>query len=182
MKQKKGFPVMKVVVALVVGLIIGLGVYYILDEVLKVTPSAQVAQTQSAPLPENMNALVSVATWIPNGGWTTPAMTTESTPYGELSGYSTTGTVTQDQAYMDPFEHKQELSGMGYTADPMLDASGPGSNMWGYKRTVDGKEQILVLGYKTEPTSNNPNEPLQFNCPCQIQVSAFVSEPFTSQE
>ncbi len=178
MKQKKGFPVVKVVAALVVGFSIGLVVYYVFDEVLKITPSAQESQTQNAPLPENAGALVSVATWIPNGGWTTPAVTSESTPYGELSGYSTTGTVTMDQAYMDPFEHKEELSGMGYVADPMLEASGPGSNMWGYKRTVDGKEQILVLGYKTQPTSSKPNEPLQFNCPCTIRLSAFVSEPF----
>lgn len=180
-RSKRVYTIEKVIIALVVGLIIGLGVYYIFDEILKVTPSSKASQARSAPLPENMGALVSVAVWIPNGGWTTPVVTTESTPYGELSGYSTTGMVTLDQAYMDPFEHKEELSGMGYEADPMLDASGPGSNMWGYKRTVDGKEQILVLGYKTQPTSSNQNEPLQFNCPCKIAISAFVSEPFDSK-
>lgn len=176
MAAQRTFPFVKVIVALAVGVIVGLGIYYLFDVVLK---DNSAGQAQNTPLPQNADVLVSVAVWIPDAGWSVPSKTTESTAYGSLPGYKTVGTVTSDQAYLDPFEHKQELEGMGYVPDTGLDASGPGSNMWGYKRTVDGKEQILVLGYNTQPSSSNPNEPLQFNCPCQIEVSAFVSDPFT---
>lgn len=62
--------------------------------------------------------------------------------------------------------------------DNNLAADGPGSSLWGYKKEVDGKTQIIIFSYKTQPTSNKPDEPLQFDCPCKVDWSVFISYPF----
>jgi hypothetical protein len=143
------------------------------------------SQTVHAPKTTNttMNPqtalLIDVAVWYPSAPWTTPKATSEQTQYGDLSGESMSATVTSQTAMLPHFEQQQTLKAKGFMPDMMLAADGPGSSMWGYKKDDGATSQILTFSYKTQPTSSNPNEPLQFNCPCKLDISVFSSSPFT---
>ena len=117
-----------------------------------------------------------------NANWSTPQKASEQTMYGTLSGEKITATATSASAMVEPYEDKQALAAAGYTSDLNLAAGGPGSSVWGYKRMVNGKKQVIIYSYQTQPTSNNPNEPLQFNCPCKVGLSVFVSDPFNDKQ
>lgn len=177
MAAKKKFSWMKFVVIFVIVFVVVGGIWHFFSPKTE-APDTSMQQVQ-IDAPQGEVILGDVATWIPDAGWSNPAPASETTMYGDLSGYATSGTVTSQQASLDHFEMMPELEQLGFTADTNLAASGPGSDVWGYKRMVDGGEQVLILSYTTQPTSSNPNEPLQFNCPCQIQVKGFVSNPFT---
>lgn len=109
--------------------------------------------------------------------WGNPVNTTQQTPLGTFSGQEMTGMTTTSSPMITHFENVKELSKMGYKANQNLSADGPGSSQWGYSKDADGTTQIIIYSYKTAPTSNNPDEPLQFNCPCSTTVSVFVSTP-----
>lgn len=132
---------------------------------------------------ENSTVLfTSASTTLPSANWGKPTVTSESTTYGNLSGMAISGKITSDQAMVNPYEDKTELAKEGYKEDLNLAASGPGSNVWGYKKTENGKSQVVIYSYQTEPTSSNPNEPLQFNCPCQVNLMVFISDPFNEKQ
>lgn len=122
--------------------------------------------------------LVDAAVWYPSAPWTEPTSTSMETPYGNLQGQQITATVTSDKAYLDHFEIVDMLTKLGFESDPGLAADGPGASSWGYIKNENGEKQIMLFSYKTQPSSNNPNEPLQFDCPCKIDVTVFVSNPF----
>jgi len=141
----------------------------------QVTAPEQLSAKDYAPL------LVQVAVWYPSAPWSTPAVTTEETPVGELKGQFIKATVTQNEAMLPHFEDVEHLSSKGYTLDETLSADGPGSSTWGYSKTVGDRKDILLFSYTTKPSNSNPNEPLQFNCPCHIEVTVFTSDaPVTS--
>jgi hypothetical protein len=119
----------------------------------------------------------SVNTTLPSANWSTPSTTTEQTIYGNLSGLEESGMITSKEPSITAFEDPNDLTSLGYKKDISLDASGPGSNVWGYKKTENGKSQIVMFSYATQGTSN-PNEPIQFNCPCKVSLKVFVSDPF----
>ncbi|MEK7572162.1 MAG: hypothetical protein AAB553_07880 [Patescibacteria group bacterium] len=116
-----------------------------------------------------------IPTWYPEATWEAATTTQEQTPYGEMNGLLITGTTTIDTASIPHFEKAEELQKLGYQPDMALSADGPGSSTWGYSKEQDGKQQIILFSYKTEPTSSNPDEPLQFNCPCTTDLSVFLS-------
>lgn len=123
--------------------------------------------------------LVDVAVWYPSAPWTEPKKTTEETTYGNLSGENMQASVTASTASLSQFENVSELKAKGFTTDINLAAGGPGSSVWGYKSEKGEKMQVIIFSYKAQPTNNNPNEPLQFNCPCKINMNVFVSNPFS---
>ncbi len=108
--------------------------------------------------------------------WTKPVDTTEQSPIGTFPGKIMTGTLTTSNAILTHFENVKELSRMGFKADQNLSADGPGSSQWGYSKESNGETQIIMYSYKTSPTSTNPDEPLQFDCPCNTSVSVFLSD------
>lgn len=109
--------------------------------------------------------------------WAKPSDTTEQTPLGTFPGQIMTGTLKTENAMLTHFENVKELSKMGFKANQNLSADGPGSSQWGYSKESNGETQVIIYSYKTSPTSKNPNEPLQFNCPCNTTVSVFLSDP-----
>ncbi|HVT00685.1 MAG TPA: hypothetical protein VHE53_00440 [Patescibacteria group bacterium] len=123
-----------------------------------------------------------VKVWLPGVSWSTPKKTSEQTMYGDLKGEESTAQITTKTATVSQFENVKELNSMGYHQDINLEAGGPGSSIWGYKKTDGKMSQIVTFSYNTTPSSNNPNEPLQFNCPCKTTLKVFVSDPFNEKQ
>lgn len=132
--------------------------------------------TQTQPNPD----FKLITTSLPSANWTTPVPSTEQTLYGNLTGQAATGQITSQQTSMNQFEDVNAITAQGYKKDINLDAAGPGSTVWGYKKTENGKTQVIILFYKTQGTTN-PNQPIQFNCPCKIDLKVFVSDPFNEK-
>lgn len=149
-----------------------IGAIFFLDQQKKNTPSQQITNPNVTP---ETALLADIAVWYPSAPWTAPKKVKEETPYGNLSGESMQATVTSPTASIPHFEIASQLKTKGFVPDPGLSADGPGSSMWGYKRDESIFHQIIIFSYKTEPTSSNPNEPLQFNCPCKVTINVFVS-------
>lgn len=112
---------------------------------------------------------------LPDSTWSKPVATTENTSTGNVSGEKITTTLKSKEAMLTHFENVSDLKQMGFTQDSNLSADGPGSSVWGYKNPTTN--QVILYSYNTKPTSSNPNEPLSFNCPCEMSVSVFVSNP-----
>ena len=143
-------------------------------------PKSSLQQSSVTPtLSPETSLLVDAAVWYPSAPWTEPKSAAQETYYGTLSGQSIQATVTQPNATLPHFETVSMLSEMGYQPDNNLAADGPGSSSWGYTKEANGQKQVMTFSYKTRPTSSNPNEPLQFSCPCQVDITVFVSKPFT---
>ncbi len=119
---------------------------------------------------------------LPSANWSKPQGASEQTMYGDLKGMEISGQISSEQASINPFENKDELTKMGYKEDLNLSASGPGSNVWGYKKTTNGKSQVVIYSYQTAPSSSNPNEPIQFDCPCNVTLKVFISDPFNEKQ
>lgn len=136
----------------------------------RVTAPVQNENTTLAPMTQYINNT--------NESWSNPTQATEQTMYGNLTGEEMTTQITSDQAMVSPFENSTTLKNEGFELDNNLAAGGAGSSVSGYKRMVNGKTQVLLYSYQTQPTSNNPNEPLQFNCPCKVSLKVFLSETF----
>ena len=132
------------------------------------------------PATSNQATLAPMSQYVNNSNesWSEPKEATEQTMYGKLAGEEISTLVTSDQAMVEPFENQTTLKSEGFETDNNLAAGGAGSQINGYKRSVNGKSQVLLYSYQTEPTSTNPNEPLQFNCPCKVNLKVFLSEPF----
>lgn len=107
---------------------------------------------------------------LPNASWTTPETTSMQTALGNTTGQKITGMVNSDKALIPHFENVQELKSMGYEENMNLSADGPGSSTWGYTKG----NNMVIFSYKTTPSTNNPNEPLEFDCPCDVSVSVFT--------
>lgn len=124
--------------------------------------------------------LVITKTELSSSTWGEPQKTTELTPYGNLNGVKLSGKLKTNQATLPHFEDSEVLRKLGYLPDNSLSADGPGSSVWGYKKQNNGKISIILYSYNTKPSSNNPDEPLQFNCPCSMSVSVFISDSISS--
>ncbi|HVZ66756.1 MAG TPA: hypothetical protein VG917_00670 [Patescibacteria group bacterium] len=120
--------------------------------------------------------------WLPDTSWSVPTKTSEQTMYGDLKGEQSTAQITTKQASVNPFENVKAMNDLGYQQDLNLAAGGPGSSVWGYKKTEGNMMQIVTFSYNTAPSYNNPNEPLQFNCPCKTTLKVFVSDPFNEKQ
>jgi len=118
---------------------------------------------------------------LPKADWSADTTISEQTTYGYLTGKEINGYQISGNAQTQHFENVLELTKLGFEKDLSLQASGPGSSSWGYKKIKAGKTQIILFSYITEPTSSNPNEPLRFVCPCKINLKVFVSDPFEAQ-
>lgn len=137
-------------------------------------------ETKIQPTQESVTAkdiFAQLPVWTPHT-WSNPQTVTTQTLYGNLSGVQTTSQVTSPQAHMTHFENDTFIKNLGFVMDNNLSADGPGSSVWGYKKTSGTQTEIVVFSYQTKPTSSNPNEPLQFNCPCTVTLTTFVSNPF----
>lgn len=172
-KAKHAFPVKKVFIILVLVLIV-LSVIFLLitKPLVKINPQTppQLSTQDYSPI------LVQAAVWYPSAPWSTPAVTTQTTPIGEMKGQFIKATITTPQANVSHFEDPNYLAAQGYTMDNNLSADGPGSSTWGYSKTTNGETDILLFSYSVQPTSSNPNEPLQFNCPCQATITVFSND------
>ncbi len=118
-------------------------------------------------------------TSLQNINWSKAQETSQQTFYGLISGRLYTFSISSNEAQIQTFENKAELSKLGFILDSNLAASGPGSNIWGYKKVTNGKTQIILFSYRTRPSSNKPDEPLQFNCPCAVDLNIFISDSFS---
>jgi hypothetical protein len=112
---------------------------------------------------------------MPEAHWSEPVEAKKETFYGNIPGVSRTATIKTQEATVPHFGQSVFFRDLGYDADKNLAADGPGSSQWGYVKNVDGKKQIVTFGYHVKPTNSNPNEPLQFDCPCQTTMTVFVS-------
>lgn len=172
----------------VVLLVVGIGSFFMLQKPTPTTPQSSTtpSPTSEAPTPPPVKVsqtaqtiFTTLPSSLPSATWETPISSNLTTSYGNATGYLENGSITTEQTSLPHFEDKATMSSLGFTADNNLSADGPGSSLWGYKKTTGNEIQLVIFSYKTASTSSNPNEPLQFNCPCQTQVSVFVSNPFT---
>lgn len=130
------------------------------------------------PAADLVGVLADVAVAYPSAPWSNPLVASQETFYGLLTGAEMHATTTSQTASLQPFMSPDDLARLGFTIDKNLYANGAGSGMWGYKRTVNKKSQILLFSYTTHPTSQKPNGPLQFTCPCKMDITIFASSPF----
>ena len=152
---------------------------------LKKTQSPSSTNTNSAqPTLSSLDTSVfgQLPTWLPEVNWSSPQPSTQTTLYGTATGKEVTGIITNENASMPHFDNADYLKTLGFSSDVNTQADGPGSSTWGYKKTTGDQIQLILFSYKTTPSNNNPNEPLQFNCPCKATVSVFVSNPFVPQK
>lgn len=110
--------------------------------------------------------------------WSNPEKTSEKINGTTVSGTKIEATVSGQITDFMNFENKDILEKQGFVRDNSLAADGPGASTWGYKRSDDDRTQFVLFSYSTKPTNNNPNEPLEFDCPCEIMLSVFLSKPF----
>lgn len=172
-KKKKNFPrkYILIILALVIGAAVILG---ITENPLK---STLVSSTTSFSNPSTTPELIlqTVTSELPNATWVGPTVATQSTPNGQISGIQSTAQISTENPMLTHFENSQKLKDMGFSVDNNLMADGPGSSMWGYSKDTNGQKQYILISYKTQPTSDNPNAPLEFNCPCKMDITVFVS-------
>lgn len=119
---------------------------------------------------------------IANAQWSATQATTENTAVGNLSGHQRTTTITSPTASLTSPENVSQLTSLGFSVDNNIAADGPGSSQWGYQRQVNGQTQYLLYSYNTTPSNNAPNQPLSFDCPCQMTVTVFLSDPSASAQ
>lgn len=120
--------------------------------------------------------LVNAAVWYPSAPWSKPALDTQVTSYGKLQGESIHAQITSNKSYLDHYEDTNALKTQGFLLDNSLLADRAGASLWGYLKTDGKTKQVILFMYETQPTSNNPNKPLQFTCPCKINTTVFVSK------
>ena len=118
--------------------------------------------------------LAQIATWYPSAQWSSPQVDKQTTINGDFTGESMSATVTTQQANLPHFEDTNALKQMGYVPDNNVSADGPGSSQWGYSNTNGTVKKIIIFSYKVSPSNTNPNEPVQFNCPCATKLNVFV--------
>ena len=104
-----------------------------------------------------------------------------SSYYGRLTGKQIEATMTTQQVTIPHFEDSAFLQNLGFDQDRNISADGPGSSVWGYKKTTGSSSQVVLFSYTTTPVTVVPNEPIQFNCPCTTNLSVFVSDFFLSK-
>lgn len=137
---------------------------------------AAASTKNAAQLTETQTKIISqLHLWMPTAIWSDPAASQEKTYYGDVLGSEVTGTLKTQEATVPHFENPELLNSLGFSPDTNLSADGPGSSEWGYTKETNGERQFILFSYQTEPTSTDPNEPLQFNCPCQTKLTVFVS-------
>lgn len=122
----------------------------------------------------------SVTASTPKVDWSDTSTISTQTAYGYLTGRQITGQKLSNDAQTEQFENVTDLANLGFEKDVNLQAGGPGSSSWGYKKTKNGKTQVILFSYVTEPSSSNPGEPIQFVCPCKIDLTVFVSDLFVN--
>lgn len=140
-------------------------------------PSLPTSHTAIPPT-DLVNVLAEVALSYPSAPWSEPLVATQITPYGTLKGAQIKATITSPQAYITPFVSNDQLKKLGFALDNSLAANGAGSGIWGYKKVDNKFSQILLFMYQTHATSDNTNEPLQFHCPCTMDITAFISNEY----
>lgn len=165
---------MKYLLIVLILFALGLAGSYAFKQMKQPEVKQQITTVQVSP--EADRIFSQMATWLPNATFGLPKETTEATGEGEFSGESLSGFTMSETASMDHFEDEAYMESLGYTLDNNLSADGPGSSVWGYSKDVNGKKQIVLFSYETKPSDSDPNTPLQFNCPCNTNVKAFVSE------
>lgn len=161
----------KFVLFIVIILALG-GIYFVVQKNQSETTPLQTEKTATSTSGKVFQQLPS---WFPNSSWSQPQPATQETPYGSLSGMKSSTTMTTKTASVPHFGQSVPLRDMGFDVDKNLAADGAGSSQWGFTKTVDGQKKVIIFSSETKPTNSNPNEPLQFSCPCQTSLSVFVS-------
>jgi len=125
----------------------------------------------------NDSTLAKLTQSFPGITWGEPESINQSTgAYGEFPGRKVTGTITVSQPSVPQSGDKDYLMSLGYEPDPGMAADGPGSSVWGYSKNEKGVTSVVIFSFEAKPTNSNPNEPVQFNCPCDATVSIFISD------
>lgn len=117
--------------------------------------------------------------WVPEVVWSKPKSAKQQMYYGTVSGVEQTGTLVNKDGYISHFEDPAVLEKQGYKEDLNLSADGPGSSMWGYSKEI-GKDQMQVVtfSYTNEDMHPSSEGPLTADCPCTLDLSVFISNPF----
>jgi copper homeostasis protein (lipoprotein) len=167
--------------------------YYLIETGTKLTMLNQKKEKINSPFNESLIAtsaksavpvqlseteshiLSQLPSWMPTATWSEPFTTQEQTFYGNFMGSEVTGKVTTKEASVPHFENADFLQSLGFTMDTNLSADGPGSSVWGYVKETNGKKQVVLFSYQTRPLSTNRDEPIQFTCPCQTDLTVFIS-------
>ncbi|HSX09561.1 MAG TPA: copper resistance protein NlpE [Candidatus Saccharimonadales bacterium] len=168
--------------------------YYLIEDASKLTMLTQRKEKINSPFNESLTATSTkyqiqstemgtkianqLPSWMPTVTWSEQITSNQQTFYGNLAGSEVTGIVTTKEASVPHFENVKFLQSLQFEPDINLSADGPGSSSWGYIKEVDGKKQIVIFSYRTQPTSTNPNQPIQFACPCQTKLAVFTSNYF----
>lgn len=164
--------------------------YYLITLLLIIIASIVLVifQTTPTPPPAQINpqsenpTFQKVTEWKPNAVWSMPTDSVQNTYLGEVNGKTSTANIRSDQATLSPFEDVAYLNSLGYELNQNLSADGPGSSVWGYKKGIDTDFELIIFSYVTTPTNSNPNQPLEFNCPCEMKVEVFIGSSHSASQ
>lgn len=96
----------------------------------------------------------------------------------EITGLEKTGTATVSSILDATLGNQQYFTQYGWTIDNNQAADGPTGSVWGYKREIGGKTQILQLSFTNNSIAPVANRPLSITCPCNFTYKIFLSNPF----
>lgn len=112
--------------------------------------------------------------WKSDTVWSVPKDHTETNYLGEIHGKVSTATIIADSPGLTHFEDVDYLNSLGYEIDINLYADGPGSSMWGYKKGDKDNFELIIFSHTTTPTDKSFDKPVEFNCPCEMELQVFV--------
>jgi len=122
--------------------------------------------------------------WVPDAIWEAQKPSNEDDLYGNLTGMAMNGKIKEGGTLptnneMGKFENIATMTGMGFEADINLSADGPGASRWGYKKTENGKSQIVIFSYTSGRIFGPEATEEQLSQPTTLSV--FVSDPFVAK-
>lgn len=176
----------KILIALVIAVlgVAGFFVYRNMNKLSQVAvtpaPIASTSPSQATTQPSaSLSPIFSyLSKWVPNATWEAPKKATNETPYGNVTGMESTGSITSKGNFKGRnFEDEKVMSSLGFgSEDIQFAADGPGASNWGYSKTENGQTEVVVFSYSTNrllgPESTSPP---------YTNLSVFVSDPFVKK-
>lgn len=122
--------------------------------------------------------LNTVDDWNTDVVWGDQKTGTQTMYYGVASGVMRTGQFVSKDGTVEHFENKSQIVSSGYKEDLNLSETRDNVTLWGYRKSVGDFEQVIVLSSENEDMHMNSSGEYIANCPCTLNISVFVSEPF----
>lgn len=135
-------------------------------------------ETQEEPEQKEEKLLTYLDSWFHEVVWGDQKSTTQTMYYGTAPGVSRTGQFVSRDGAIERFEDQTMIKSFGFSEDLNLTETRKNSELWGYRKSVGDKEQVVVFSSENEDMHVNTDGEYVADCPCTLNISVFVSEVF----